>query len=239
MGLGIPLIVIVIFLVVWIVSNVIRAQQDANQAAARRANAGNRQAAAPRPENRGNSDIDRFLQEIDRLRKKGQQEKTQQQDESAAPPPKPKPAADRERERERRSEPPRSRTAPPRPQRESRPAPPAPPPPPSSSHAPAPLVAELIAAPPPAPPSGAKPGSLASNIEAKAETARVAAEAASKAAPGAGARTTTPARRLQAGAIGSLPMTLQMIQKLFQTKQGVSVAVLLHEIFGPPRSMRG
>ncbi len=238
-GLLIPMLVIVIFLVVWIVSNVIRAQQDAAQAAARRVNAPNRQAAGQRMESRGSSDIDRFLQEIDRLRKKGQQEKERQQDEQAAPPPRPRPVGERERDRgrDRRTEPPRPRGGAPRPQREPRPAPPAPPPPPPSPHEPAPIVAELLA---PAPPvSTSKPGSLASNIEAKAETARVAAEAASKAAPGAGARTITPPRRLPVGTAVPLAAPLQMIQKLFQSKHGAAAAILLHEIFGPPRALRG
>jgi hypothetical protein len=232
--LGIPLIVIVIFLVVWIVSNVIRAQQDAAQAAARRQNV-NRQAGVPaRAENRGNSDIDRFLQEIDRLRKKGQQDKQQQQDDRAAPPsplaPKPKPVGDR------RPELARARGGAPRPQREPRPASPAPPSAPSSPRQPTPIVPELIASPEPA--NTSKPGSLASNIEAKAETARILAEAASRAAPGAGTQIATPARPRSSGTVVSLSPTLQLIQKLLRSKQGTSVAIILHEVLGPPRSLR-
>lgn len=225
-GLAIPMTVIVIFLVVWIISNVIRAQQDANQAAARRNNAGNRQAAAPRGETRGNSDIDRFLQEIDRLRKKGQQDKVQQQDEQAAPPPKPKPVG------ERRSDTGRGRSSgAPKPPREPRPASP-----PRSTREPAPIVAELVTPPV----TTSKPGSLASTIDAKAETARVAAAAAVRAAPGAKGRTAAVARpRSTSTADAPLPATLQMIQKLFHSKQGAAAAVLLHEIFGPPRALRG
>lgn len=231
-GLWIPMTVIIIFLVVWIISNVIRAQQDANQAAVRRNNAANRQAAAPaRGDNRGNSDIDRFLQEIDRLRKKGQQEKAQQQDETAAPPPPPKPRP----VAERRPEPSRGRSSgAPRPQREARPATPTPP---SSSRAPAPIVPELIAAPTSSG-STTKPGSLASTIEAKAETARVAAEVAAKAAPGSAAKSVRQSRASQAGAVAAVSPTLLLVQKLFQTQQGAAAAVLLHEIFGPPRSRK-
>jgi outer membrane biosynthesis protein TonB len=234
--LGIPLIVIVIFLVVWIVSNVIRAQQDAAQAAARRQNMNRQAGAAPRGvENRGSSDIDRFLQEIDRLRKKGHQEKQQQQDERAAPPapppPKPRPVG------ERRPEPSRRPSGAPRPQREPRPVPPSSPPPPPSPRAPAPIVPELVAAPQPIT-TTSKPGSLASSIEAKAETARAAAEVASRAVPTLGAKIQAPSRPQAAGTAAALSPTLQLIQKLFRTKQGGAAAVILHEILGPPRSRK-
>lgn len=89
MGLGIPLIVIVIFLVVWIVSNVLRAQQDAAQAAAKRTLSKPVGASQPLPAQKGNSEIDRFLQEIDRLRRKGQQD--QMESKTAAAPPSERP----------------------------------------------------------------------------------------------------------------------------------------------------
>ena len=82
--MGPALIIIVIFLVIWIVTNVIRAQQDAAQAAARR-NVAQRPAGARAPEKTSNTDIDRFLQEIDRLRKKGQQPKEEQAPTAQAP----------------------------------------------------------------------------------------------------------------------------------------------------------
>ena len=89
MNINILAPVIIIFVVVWIVSNVIRAQQDASQAAARRS--GKRQggsaASGTAPEKTSSSDIDRFLQEIDRLRKKNQDQPVAES--QAAPPPKP------------------------------------------------------------------------------------------------------------------------------------------------------
>jgi len=82
--MGIGLVVIVIFLVVWIISNVLRAQQDAAQVAAKRTI--NRPIANNQAQGaaKGNTEIDRFLQEIDRLRRKGEQEKTETQHGSAS-----------------------------------------------------------------------------------------------------------------------------------------------------------
>src|SRR5271154_6172077 len=84
--------IIIVAVEVWIVSNVIRAQQDASQAAARRTKRPGAAPGASAPEKTSSSDIDRFLQEIDRLRKKNQDQPAAEPRPRPAPPRAEKPA---------------------------------------------------------------------------------------------------------------------------------------------------
>src|SRR5262245_15771882 len=143
---GIPIIVIVVFLVIWVLTNVLRAQQDDAKTARRPAPGPPNRPAAPMERN-STSDIDRFLAEIDRLRQRGGQQpqgaKTAQRLPPAAPVPRPRPQP--------QPKPRPGQAQRPRPTAMPRPAPPAPPPrpaPPSPVSArpasEAPIVATVV-----------------------------------------------------------------------------------------------
>jgi hypothetical protein len=210
MNLGFPLIIIVIFLVVWIISNVIRAQQDAAQAAARRTAgnraSGNRSAPVARVEKTSTSDIDRFLQEIDRLRRKeGQQKAPVQESPPAAAPP---------REKRQQTRPPQPKRAQPKPKPTiERKALPSLPPPPSMAPEPA--------EPPRTGLQNATP------VELKYPEVQSYGRTATPARPSRPAQAATP-----------MSDSLALLQTLFRTKQGTAAAVLLHEILGRPKCRR-
>jgi hypothetical protein len=213
---GIPVIVLVVFLVIWVLTNVLRAQQDDSKTVRRRPGQGlpNRP-AAPLERNTGN-DIDRFLAEIDRLRQRG----AQQGEESAAPrPPAPAPPVVRPRPQpQARPQPaqrPRpsamSRTAPP-----TRPAAAPPPPPPAPLRPPDPAPVVTIFQP------GAPAGPSMTDLKFASSLPALPVGAPS------------PSARKPA-AKGS---PLEAIQTLLRGRQGVAAAILLGEVLGPPKSRR-
>jgi hypothetical protein len=213
------LVVLGLFVLVWIISAVVKASQDPG--ARRSGPSGERGRPRPAdatPQRTSNSDIDRFMAEIDRLRRRGEGAAAGRPAESRPAPPiierTPRPLSDargrspdrRERERERERERDRER----RPRPTSRPAPtPAPPPLPRSEPVP---VLRPVAPERPAPPS------------------------APPAAPPKPARPTKPV----AAAVAVAPPSPVMlaIQSLIKAKQGPAAALILGEIFGPPKGAR-
>jgi len=218
---GVTIVIIVIFVVVWIVSNVIRAQQDAAQAAARRRSSGRNDAGAARaPEKTTSSDIDRFLQEIDRLRKKDGQGQQTSRAGGESPP---SAAAERTQQRPR-TQPQQKRTpsrARPSERKTSAPLPPPKPLPPVKSST-APLVPELDTGRTEAPPAPA-----ATPVELKYPAVQTSTK------PSAPSR---PARPGQSGT--PMSSSLEIIHALLKNGQGAATAVLLHEIFSKPKCQR-
>jgi hypothetical protein len=216
MNIGIGVVVIVVFVVIWILTTVVRAQQEAVQAAARRPANRPVGASAPLPSQRGGSDIDRFLQEIDRLRKKGQQDKSA----DAKPSPPRSDSGRGDAQRGARSQPPlkkpsseRKKPVPGERRTSSgRLGPPAPPP-----------VVEPMEPSAPAQPSEPAPVRSEQAVPDVQRQARISAPS-------------RPSRPAQAGA--AISPALQMLETLFKTKEGVGVAVLLHEILSPPKCRR-
>jgi len=217
--MGIGLVVIVIFLVVWIVSNVLRAQQDAAQVAAKRTVNRPVGASPPLGGEKGNSEIDRFLQEIDRLRRKGQQEQTEARPSTAREPqpsamPEPrKPASpqsvidariQRKREQKKQKQEQQSRL----------PAVPVVVNPPSVKLAPLPSVPSLPTQPEPA------------IVEPRPRIPEQGAVS-----PHRVARPTRPTH-----AHTAVAPALVALAALLKSEQGGAVAILLHEILGHPKS---
>src|SRR5262245_44729928 len=138
----IALVVLGLFVLVWIVSAVVKASQNGGNRQPGPSASRSRQASdSPRIERTSNSDIDRFMAEIDGLRRRGEGAPTGRAAEPPRPAPRPiesspRPSqrvesrprpAERERERERERDRDRERR-----ERERRPRPsarPAPPPP--------------------------------------------------------------------------------------------------------------
>src|SRR3954452_24391901 len=122
---GMALVVLGLFVLVWIISAVVKASQDTGP---KRPPGGRpRPLEGPRPERTSNSDIDRFMAEIDRLRRKGEGAPAGRGPAPAGPVPRPiierparveprpkSPEPRRERDRERRQrQPGRATPAPP------------------------------------------------------------------------------------------------------------------------------
>src|SRR5262245_32914922 len=112
----IALVVLGLFVLVWIISAVVKASQNGGNKQPGPSASRSRQAAdSPRIERTSNSDIDRFMAEIDRLRRRGEGAPTGRAAEPPRPAPRPiepspRPSqrvesrprlAERERERER------------------------------------------------------------------------------------------------------------------------------------------
>ena len=225
---GIPIIVLVVFLVIWVLTNVLRAQQDDSRNN-RRPPVGPTSRPANQPIERGTAtDIDRFLAEIDRLRQKGkpEEEAASAQRPSAAPTavparpkpqPRPQPAAARPRP-----------VAPSRPTVGSRPTvtppslPPTPPPP-----APPPALQ------PPAPTPVGSPVPLTLNVidQRFADAARQLDRSTLPAAPPVAA---APSARKppQKGS------AMDVVQTLLRGRRGAAAAILIGEILGQPKSKR-
>lgn len=208
------LIILGLFVLVWIISAVVKASQDTGPKSRPSGNANRQrqQDSSQRIERTSETDIDRFMAEIDRLRRKGdgaaagrppeqaRPQPRQEQRPSSRGEPRPRPQGDRrdrDRERERR-------------QRQSQR--PTPPPPLPSESIPvlrpvsAPESPKTPAPPPPPPAKPAKP--------AKPASVRVAS--------------TAPPSAL-----------LQTIQGILKNKQGPAAALILAEIFGEPPGKRG
>src|SRR5687767_11476127 len=65
------LVVLGLFVLVWIISAVVKASQDPGGKRPGPAPAGRSRSPEPTPQRTSNSDIDRFMAEIDRLRRRG------------------------------------------------------------------------------------------------------------------------------------------------------------------------
>lgn len=199
----IALVVLGLFVLVWIISAVVKASQDTGPRS--RPGQGNRARPVtdiPRTERTSDNDIDRFMAEIDRLRRRGEggpatarppelprQSRPVLDRPPLAPPPRPeprpRPSERKDRDRERRV------------RLSQRPAAPPPPPAPESL----PVLRPVAPEPPP------KPAPL--------RPAKPAATSATSA--------------VQAGPVSPLLETLQAVLK---TRQGPGAAIILAEIFG-------
>jgi hypothetical protein len=221
------LVVLGLFVLVWIISAVVKASQDPGGKRGGPPQAG-RQRPAPdaTPQRTSNSDIDRFMAEIDRLRRRGDGAAAGRPvEQRPAPPPiierrpqsqpEPRPRSLERRERDRERERDRAKEKERRPRQTSpRPAaPPAPPPLPSSETVP---VLRPVAPDRPAPP---------------------AAPPSTPAIPPKPARPARPAATAVA-ASGPVSPVLQTLQSVLNSKQGPAAALILAEIFGPPKGMR-
>ncbi len=218
--MGIGLTLIVIFVVVWIVTNVIRAQQDAAQAARRTVNRPTGAANSRVPEKSASSDIDRFLQEIDRLRKKNQD---QPASESRPKPPPPRP--------QKPPEPLRVREQPPRrvPSERKKPA---------SERKPARPSSSPSSVKTPASVSGVTPASRpprVSQIEQSRPEVQAVRPVAEPTQPGP---VRTPVEPTQPGISEPVSGPVQILKTLFKSGEGMAAAVLLHEILAEPRCRR-
>jgi hypothetical protein len=215
---GMALVVLGLFVLVWIISAVVKASQD--NGPKRRPDSRPRPVDGPRVERTSNSDIDRFMAEIDRLRRKGEGhpsgragDQSRQSPRTIAerpprPEQRPKPVEqrrererDRDRDRERR---PRSATRP------------APVPPPLTRTDPVPVLRPVTPQPPAPPPSPPpKP----------ARPAKLAAIA-----------TSVPI----IPSVPTAPLTpvAQTLQTLLRSPQGPAVSLILGEVFGEPRGRK-
>jgi hypothetical protein len=219
------LVVLGLFVLVWIISAVVKASQDPGTRRTGPSASGRpRPPADATPQRTSNSDIDRFMAEIDRLRRRGEGAP------SGGRPPQPRPAPpileraprplsqseprprslerrERDRERERRPRP------------TSRPAPtPAPPPLPRSE--PVPVLRPVAPERPTAPERPAAPLS----------TPPIPPKPARPAKPATAAAVT--------GVIATPSPVLQALQSVLTSKQGPAAALILAEIFGPPKGLR-
>ena len=209
--MNIGLVVLGLFVLVWIISAVVKATQDTGS---KRPPASRPRppADAPRIEKTSNSDIDRFMAEIDRLRRKGEGAPAGPASE------KPRPVQRPVVERTPRAEP-RSKPAEPRRERDrerrarqtSRPVPPAPPPLPMTDALP---VLRPVRPTVPTPPS--------TSASAPIKPARTATTIA----------TTTVSRSTSASPV------LETLRAVLRSNQGPAAAVILAEIFGEPRGRK-
>jgi hypothetical protein len=204
------LVIVVIISVVWILSNIIRAQQEVAQQNARR----NASRPAPTPgskpvEKHTAGDIESFLQEIERLRRKGQDEKSAPSGTGRTQePPRQLPTLKKQKPQQRPPETkPRTRL------KLDRPAPP-------------PIVPDVepaqpkrLAPPPPPPPAPVF------------ETQRSAPPLPET----QGAPVVTKLTALPSLAPVAQTSTAKLLQALLRSRQGPAVAVLLQEVFGPPK----
>lgn len=210
------LVVLGMFVLVWIISAVVKATQDPASKRGPQAQRPVRQADAPRVERTSNTDIDRFMAEIDRLRQRGEGAAAppvpRPVNRPAAPPPLPSgeyPAAAERRPAERRPaerRPTDRKSAERRPRLVVRPTPPVP----SES---APVVPVLRPLPtmtetPPAPLVSPRSVPTSSRI---AREARVA------------------------GAVAPASQMAQTIRTLLRAKEGRGAALILAEVLGEPR----
>lgn len=153
---GMALVVLGLFVLVWIISAVVKASQDTGP---KRPAPRPRPTDAPRGERTSNSDIDRFMAEIDRLRRKGEGHPAGRPAEQSRPGG-PKPVVERGSRLEQRPKP-----LEPRRERDRRPratggrSVPAPPPLPRGEPVPVlrPVTPEPPTPPPAAPPKPARP----------------------------------------------------------------------------------
>jgi hypothetical protein len=217
---GIPIIVIVVFLVIWVLTNVLRAQQD-DAKTARRPPAGQPNRPAAPLERNSTSDIDRFLAEIDRLRQRGGQQAQEAPTAQRSPPPaaqvarpRPQPQPKPRPEQAQRPRP----TATPRPAPPATPQRPAPPPQVAARAAPEPpIVATVIPAPVPAAPEVRY---TESGLQTTLAPLPVGAQSPTLRKP--------PAK-------GSV---MAAVETMMRGKQSLVAAIIVGEILGKPKSQR-
>jgi outer membrane biosynthesis protein TonB len=210
----IPLLVIVAFLIIWIVSNVLRASQDDSRGYKRNTNPRTNIGESKPIQQNSNNDIDRFLQEIDRLRKK-----SPTAERSPRPEPKPitrtntvaKPTTPRPK--------PEAPAKKPKPvtRRVETPPPPTPPSRPSSTE---PKPFEAVAQPVVTPPSY-------EITPVQAPQPIVLTAGISSAILGKGA-----------GEKAAQKEVIDALQSILNGPNGPKMAIMLKEIFGPPKSAR-
>lgn len=148
------LIVLGLFVLVWIISAVVKASQSSGPSGRYNPSANRPRPApdSPRVERTSDTDIDRFMAEIDRLRRRGEgAPSTRSQSPRPSPEPRPRVGERRERDRDRERE--RER----RPRPIERPTPSPPPLPPESVPVLRPLAPAAPAPPPPPPAAPPKP----------------------------------------------------------------------------------
>lgn len=204
------LVVLGLFVLVWIISAVVKASQDTGPK--RRPDNRPRPTDGPRPERASNTDIDRFMAEIDRLRRKGE----------GAPAggrpvepqrPAPRPIIDRPPRLEQRPKPPEPRRERERDhdreRRQRQSSRPTPPPPPSPRTEPVPVLRPVA----PEPPSTAAAAPIKPATTAKTRATAVAGAAS---APNSA--------------------VMQTIQSLLRDRSGPAAALILAELFGEPRA---
>jgi hypothetical protein len=207
------LVVLGLFVLVWIISAVVKASQDPGPKRPQ----GNRPRPVdppPRAERTSNTDIDRFMAEIDRLRRKGEglpagsrapePQRPAQAPIIERPPrlePRPRPAEPPRRERERDRD--RER----RPRQSGRPAPP---PTAPARTDPVPVLRPVTPEPPSTAPSAPIKPATTSKTKATAVAGAASAGAASP--------------------------VLQTLQSLLKDRNGPAAALILAEVFGEPRA---
>jgi hypothetical protein len=204
------LVVLGLFVLVWIISAVVKASQDTGP---RRRPDGRPRPTDDRPrvERTSSSDIDRFMAEIDRLRRKGEGLPAGNRPAEQRPAPRPiierprsleprprptEPHRERERERDRDRE------------RRPRTSRPVPTPPPLTRTEPVPVLRPVTPEPPTPPPS----------------------------TPAKPARPAKPAAIL--GAPPPVTPVAKTLQGLLHSPQGPAAALILAEVFGEPRGRR-
>ncbi len=220
---GMALVVLGMFVLVWIISAVVKATQNPGQKPNAPANRARAAADAPRVEKTSNTDIDRFMAEIDRLRRKGEgapagPARAPEPARSSGPPrlprstkaPKPeapkKTAREKEREREKESDREKERAADRESDRRRR-------------------LPGTSAKPDPVPVLRPVPSDMASPAISPTAPAR-------NNVPTRPATTTATTTSVPASAV------LQTVHSILKTKQGPAAALILAEIFGEPRSRK-
>jgi hypothetical protein len=207
---GMALVVLGLFVLVWIISAVVKASQDTGPKRPQPERP--RPADAPRVERTTNNDIDRFMAEIDRLRRKGEGVPAGGRP-AEEPRPTPKPIIDRPPRLESRPKPPdpprrereRDRDRERRQRQSSRPAPPPPPPRPD----PVPVLRPVA----PEPPSTLAAAPIKPATTAKTKATAVAGAASAAHSP-----------------------VFQTLQTLLRDRNGPAAALILAEVFGEPRA---
>ena len=214
----IGLVVLGLFVLVWIISAVVKASQDPGSKRQTPAASRSRPADNPRVERTSNTDIDRFMAEIDRLRRRGEgapvgRASAPSPRSTIEPPPRPAQRSEprpRPVERERRE---RDRERERRPRTSPRPVAP---PPPLPRTDPVPVLRPVAPEPPTAP--GSPPH-----------------------IPPIPPKPVRPARTTATTGVSAAPQSavLQSLHSVLQSRQGPAVAVILAEIFGEPPGRRG
>lgn len=236
MNVGVPLIVIVVFLVIWVVTNVVRAQQEDAKGYKRNTTQPPRPSASGRIEQNSGNDIERFLAEIDRLRKKpGGAENPRPGD--------PRPAAAALAASKLQPKPKQQKARKPQ-QRRVESETPSPPKPAAGSlaareFAPSQPAMPSMPAPPPLPTQPHAPTSIEAVRRVSAPTKPSDVLAASLPPLPA-----TPAMGVSAAILGkktareSASPALRSLEDLLKSTQGPAIAVLMQEILGKPKSQR-
>jgi hypothetical protein len=197
------LVVLGLFVLVWIISAVVKASQDSGP---KRPPAGRpRPVEGPRAERTSNSDIDRFMAEIDRLRRKGEGAPAGRGPTPAGPVP--RPIVERPARVEPRPKPPEPRRERDRDRRQRQAARPTPAPPPLPRSEAVPVLRPV---------TPDAPATMASAPIKPAQTAKTTA-------------TTTVSSSTRASPI------VETLQTVLRGRHGPAAALILAEIFGAPR----